>query len=100
MKADASYVNRPALTDAEKLEKLHDLEGAVNDLENMAGTLWDLLEAMFDGSRNERLTGGRKDLYSLEPGQVQRFHFAVGHAWTMAQEFRENFEKGLGYRSS
>lgn len=85
-------------TAEEKLQRIHDLEGDFYAVANAAGICWDLLEALFDGSQTSELTGnGRIDLYSLDPQQLDRFHYAVSDSWAKARKLRDELHAALGY---
>lgn len=74
-----------APTDAEKLRNLEDLEDAAYDLANMAGLTWDILSAIFEGQ-----CGPGQTTYTIDPGMLDRLHFAVNHTWDMARQFRDD----------
>lgn len=80
---------------AEKLEKLEALEGASHDLVNMAGVTWDILSAIFDG----QCTRGRAT-YEIDPGMLDRLHFAVNHTWDMARQIRDDMLVARGLTPS
>lgn len=87
-------------TDAEKLARLHDLESEAYEVANMAGLVWDLMESLFDGSQSPAVTGDRPDLHSLDPGKVERLHFAAAHSMELTGRFKDRFMEGLGYGGS
>lgn len=98
MTADASFVNRPALTDAEKLHRLHDLESEAYEMANMAGIVWDLLSDLFEGSINgekPELVGGVEHCHIIDPGRLERLHFAASHSWDLTTQFKDRFLEGL-----
>lgn len=104
MMADTSSANPlpqfAPTTDAEKLTRLRAMESEACEMANMAGLVWDLLEATFDGSQDAGVTGSRKDLHSLDPGKVERLHFAAAHSMELTGRFKDRFMKGLGYSST
>ncbi|MFG1280599.1 hypothetical protein [Xanthobacter autotrophicus] len=90
------------LTDAEKLARIHDLESDFYAAENMAGIVWDLLSEMFDSEAkdaSEKMTG-HKDCFIIDPGALERLHFAVSHSWRLTEKLKDDLLAGLGYGSN
>lgn len=86
----------------EKLARIQDLEGAFYDAANAAGVVWDLLSGIFDGSiagEKPELVGGAEHCHIIDPGQLQRLHYAANDAWRKSEKLKDDLLAGLSLTS-
>jgi hypothetical protein len=85
-------------TAEEKLQRIHDLEGDMHAAVNAAGVVWDLLSGIFEGhigGEKPEMVGGVEHCHIIDPGQLERLHYAVSEAWDKVGKLRNDVLSGL-----
>jgi len=88
------------LSAEDRLKHIHDLEGRFYDAANAAGVVWDLLSGIFEGKiagEKPDLVGGVEHCHIIDPGQLERLHYAVSDAWQKSEKLKDDLLAGLGY---
>lgn len=91
---------KSSLSAEEKLERIHNLESDIYAAVNAAGVVWDLLSGIFEGriaGEKPETVGGVEHCHIIDPGKLERLHYAVSDSMGKAEKLKDDLLAGLSY---